>query len=119
MAWIRGAICAENTVDGVKTQTLKLFGEIISQNNLNTCHIQAVFFTVTKDINICYPAKFIRETYPELCNVAFMCAQEMDVVGSLPQCIRICVHTEQALEQREVSHCYLDGAESLRPDLKR
>ena len=42
-----------------------------------------------------------------------------DVVGSLPQCIRICVYTEQALEQCQVSHCYLDGAESLRPDLKR
>lgn len=118
MAWIRGAICADNTVKSVKEQTLKLFEEILHKNKLSCEHIQAVFFTVTKDIDVCYPAKFIREDYEQLSNAAFMCSQEMDVVGSLSQCIRICVGTHLPLLQQDVTHCYLDGAEVLRPDLK-
>ncbi len=117
MAWIRGAICAENTLESVKNQTLKLFDEILRANNLVGSDVQAVFFTVTKDIDVCYPAKFVRESYPLLKNVAFMCMQEMYVVGSLPKCIRICVDVANK-NQADVTHCYLDGAESLRPDLQ-
>ena len=70
MAWLRGAICADNNVESVKKQTLKLFDEIISKNSLNLCDVEAVLFTVTKDIDVCYPAKFVRERYIELSNVA-------------------------------------------------
>ena len=117
MAWIRGAICAQNTTTSVKEQTLKLFDEIVAKNNLNIDNIQAVFFTATKDIDVCYPAKFVRECYPQMSNVAFMCAQEMDVVGALARCIRVCVCVE-GVSQGDVVHCYLDGAQNLRPDLK-
>lgn len=117
MAWIRGAICAENTAESVKKQTLKLFDEIVRINNLIENDVEAVFFTVTKDIDVCYPAKFVRDSYPQLKNVAFMCTQEMFVVGSLPKCIRICVGVANK-DQTDVTHCYLDGAESLRPDLQ-
>lgn len=117
MAWIRGAICAENTAESIKKQTLKLFDEIVRVNNLIEPDVEAVFFTVTKDIDACYPAKFVRESYPQLKNVAFMCMQEMFVVGSLPKCIRICVGIANK-NQADVTHCYLDGAESLRPDLR-
>lgn len=117
MAWIRGAICAENTISSVQDKTLKLFAEIVSKNNLNICDIQAVFFTATKDIDLCYPAKFVRESYPQMSNVAFMCAQEMDVVGALSHCIRVCVQV-LGVNQGDAVHCYLDGAEILRPDLK-
>ena len=116
MAWIRGAICAENDVESIKANTLKLFEEILSKNGLCATDIQAVFFSVTKDINACYPAKFVRESCEQLSNVAFMCVQEMDVVGSLPKCIRVCVEISGAL-QKDVVHCYLDGAKVLRPDL--
>lgn len=118
MAWIRGAICAENNENSVKEQTLKLFGTILQQNNLCQEDIEAVFFTVTKDIDVCYPAKFVRQAYPKLSNVAFVCVQEMYVVGALPKCIRVCVGTKSSLSQLEVKHCYLDGAECLRPDLR-
>ncbi len=118
MAWIRGAICAENNAQSIKEQTLKLFDAIMRKNGLNYCDVEAVFFTVTKDIDVCYPAKFIREKYPQLSNVAFMCTQEMRVVGSLPKCIRICVYANTIVGQLNVSHCYLDGAECLRPDLQ-
>lgn len=117
MAWIRGAICAENTLESVKNQTLKLFDEIVRANNLAESDVQAVFFTVTRDIDVCYPAKFVRQNHPQLKNVAFMCMQEMYVVDSLPKCIRICVDVANK-NQADVTHCYLDGAESLRPDLR-
>ena len=118
MAWIRGAICAENNVESIKEKTLKLFDAVVLKNGLNLCDIEAILFTVTKDIDACYPAKFVREGHVELSNVAFMCTQEMDVVGSLQKCIRICVVTNFKFSQKDACHCYLDEAECLRPDLR-
>ncbi len=117
MAWIRGAICAENNIESIKAQTIKLFDEIVVKNGINLFDIEAVSFTVTDDLDVAYPAKFLREKFAQLSNVAFMCMQEMKVVGSLDHCIRVCVHAKTILSQIDIKHCYLDGAEKLRPDL--
>ncbi len=117
MAWIRGAICAQNQIESVKTQSCKLFDQIVVCNDIDLEEIQAVIFTVTRDIDVAYPAKFVREKYPQLSNCAFLCTQEMTVVGSLANCIRIAVVLRGG-NQSGVKHCYLDGAEGLRSDLK-
>jgi chorismate mutase len=46
-----------------------------------------------------------------------MCALEVPVAGALPQCIRFMVHVNTAKGQNEINHVYLNGAQSLRPDL--
>ena len=50
--------------------------------------------------------------------VPLLCAREIPVTGSMPSVVRVLMHfhTDRAMD--EVVHVYLDGAESLRDDLK-
>jgi len=47
-----------------------------------------------------------------------MCAQEIPVQGSMPCVIRILLHFHSDRTFDEVVHVYLDGAESLRDDVR-
>ena len=49
--------------------------------------------------------------------VPLMCAREIPVEGAMPSVVRVLMHfhTEAALD--EITHVYLDGAETLRDDL--
>ena len=116
MGAIRGAICAENTVEDISAKSLQLVSEIISRNKIDKNRITAIFFSATADLNACYPAKSVREQL-ELADVAFMCFAEMSVRNSLAHCIRVCVFVD-GLEQKQCKHCYLGEASALRTDLK-
>lgn len=116
MAVIRGAICANNTIEDISSKSLELVNSIIQENNVDLQHISAIVFSATKDLNACYPAKAVRE---HLClsNVAFLCFQEMDVVGSLDHCIRVGIIVDD-FSQSNVKHIYIGRAQDLRKDLK-
>lgn len=117
MGAIRGAICAQNTSADISSKSLQLVNEIIAVNSLNVNDIQAIFFSTTRDLNACYPAKRVREEL-KLDKVAFMCFQEMETKDSLPKCIRVCVLVDR-VPQSACVHCYLGEASSLRSDLKK
>lgn len=116
MGAIRGAICAKNTVEDISQKSVELISAIIVANGISSSKIEAIIFSVTDDLNACYPAKSVRETF-QLNNVAFMCLHEMNVPNSLPNCIRVCVLVK-GLAQKKCKHCYLGQASVLRPDLK-
>ena len=116
MGAIRGAICAVNTVEDISAKSLELVSEIISRNKIDKNHISAIFFSVTGDLNACYPAKSVREQL-ELGKAAFMCFAEMNVPNSLSHCIRVCVFVD-GLSQEQCKHCYLGEASVLRTDLE-
>ena len=116
MGAIRGAICAKNTVEDISDKSLRLVREIVARNGINTEDIEAIFFSATKDLDACYPAKSVREQL-QLNNVAFMCFSEMNVANSLSHCIRVCVFVKD-LVQSDCKHCYLGEAANLRADLK-
>ena len=116
MGAIRGAICAKNTVEDIGQKSVDLIRAIVDENGVSTEKIEAVIFSVTDDLDACYPAKSVRERLG-LNNVAFMCLQEMKGPNSLPNCIRVCVLVK-GLAQRKCLHCYLGEAKALRPDLK-
>ena len=116
MGAIRGAICAENTVEDISQKSIELVRAIVDGNGISPDEIEAIIFSVTDDLDACYPAKSVREGL-KLNNVAFMCLQEMRVPNSLPRCIRVCVLV-QGLAQKKCTHCYLGEAAALRPDLK-
>ena len=116
---IRGAITVEeNTQEAIKDATVELFSAVIKQNNLNVDDITFINFSVTKDINKAYPAKFIR-TELGISTIPMMCYQEMDVEGSLKKCIRLLIVTNTINSNFEATHVYLKGAQILRPDLKK
>ncbi len=115
MGVIRGAICAQNTTEDISAQAVVLVSEILSRNKLQKDDVQAIIFTCTADLDACYPAAAVRE-WLDNPQIAYMCAQEMNVEGSLDHCIRVCVISD-VLNQKECKHCYLGKAAVLRSDL--
>ena len=117
---IRGAITVEhNKVEEILEATRVLLQAIVLKNDLSAGNITqdlvSVIFTMTKDLDAVYPAVAAREM--GWTNVPLLCMQEMDVDGSLEQCIRVLIHWNTEREQSEMQHIYLGEARSLRPDL--
>jgi chorismate mutase len=77
--------------------------------------IASAWFTATQDIQAGFPARAAREL--GWTDTALICAQEMQVRGGLPRCIRVLLHWNTDLPQAQVKHVYLREARNLRPDL--
>ena len=112
---IRGAITVvENDADMILAATRELLQAIIAANGVQEKDVASVLFTVTTDLDAVYPAVAARQL--GWTHTALMCAQEMDVRGSLPRCIRVLVHWNTEREIDEIQHVYLHDACRLRPD---
>lgn len=110
---IRGAITAEeNTSEAIGASTIKLLQAIVQKNNIEIDSISHVIFTVTKDLNADFPAKYARINL-KWKEVPMMCMNEMAVPTGLAKCIRVLV-VVNCSESFEPEFVYLDGAENLR-----
>lgn len=114
---IRGATTIDvDTPEAIHLATEYMIMRIIEANRLHAEDVASVFVTTTPDIKSGFPAKTVR-SLEGWTRVPIMSAVEMDVEGALPKCIRLMLHVNTNLEQREVEHVYLNGAKVLRPDL--
>ena len=112
---IRGATTSDgNTKSSIASAVHELIEELISRNNLEPINIQSIIFTVTKDLNACFPASVARK-YKELDKVAFLDCQQMFVQDDVNFCIRLMAQVYLPLNI-EPNHPYLRGASDLRPD---
>ena len=115
---IRGAITVEeNSVEAVKNATVELLTAMLEKNNITPEQISHAMFSMTKDLNVVYPAKFARDEVG-FKNVPMMCFQELDIENSLKMCLRIMLVANVDVAQTQIKHVYLKGASVLRPDLK-
>jgi chorismate mutase len=114
---IRGAITVHvDEPEVILNATNELLQAVSNANpDLQTEDIASVLFTTTDDLNSVYPARAAREMGWDL--VPLMCAQEIAVPGSLPKCIRVLIHWNTYLSQKQIQHVYLKEATSLRPDI--
>lgn len=114
---VRGAITVnQNTEEEIVAAAERLFREAISANNISPNDVASIFISATEDVNAVFPAKALRNivgwTY-----VPVMCMKELSIPASLQMCIRFMIHINTELEQEDIKHIYLEGAEKLRPDL--
>ena len=112
---IRGATSvprngAEESVQATRT----LLERMVSENKIPVEKILSVIFTATPDLDAAYPARAARELGWQ--ETPLLCTQEMNVVGSLPRCIRVLMHANVDREPNRVRHVYLGEARSLRLD---
>lgn len=116
---VRGAITIEEDNPGeIMNATRSLLLHILEANpGMAPEDIASIFFTVTQDICSDYPARSAREM--GWTQVPLLCTQEIPVPNGLPKCIRILLHWNTESTQKEITHVYLKGAETLRPDLKK
>ena len=114
---IRGATSVEtDDREAVLEATAELLREVITANGIDDLErVSSAFFTTTPDLVSCFPAEAARGL--GFGSVPLLCASEIAVAGALPKLIRILLHVDTDLAQKEVRHVYLRRARKLRPDL--
>ena len=113
MTVIRGATTiAQDEKEEIKKAVRELLEQIESRNALKRDEVMSIVFSSTSDIHSYYPAKAAREAGFESCSL--FSAQEPEIEGGLPLCIRVMLFVEKNLRP---NHVYLRGARVLRKDI--
>ena len=112
---IRGATTAkDNSVEEIESAVVELIEELITRNNIYVNNILSITFTVTSDLDACFPASVARKSNG-LDSVAFLDCQQMYVPDDVDFCIRLMAQVFLKAN-KSISHPYLRGASKLRPD---
>ena len=110
---IRGAtVAAENTAEAIYEATRELLSELIEANEIEEQDVAAAYFTMTPDLNACFPAAAARQLGWN--NTALMGATEVDVPGSLDKCIRVLILLNTDKAPTDLVNLYLNGTATLR-----
>ncbi len=112
---LRGATTSEhNSVESITSAVEELLAELVSRNNLIPDQIISVTFSVTSDLDACFPASIARKK-PGWEKVALLDCQQMSVKGDLSKCIRLIAYVSLPNEQQP-QNPYIGRAKELRPD---
>ena len=112
---IRGATTSSgNSFKEIENSVVELIDELISRNYLDPKNILSITFTVTKDLDACFPASIARKCFG-LDSVAFLDCQQMHVPNDVDFCIRLLALVIYPTTS-SINHPYLRGASKLRTD---
>ena len=112
---IRGATTAKcNSSEEIENAVVELINELISRNKLILTNLLSITFTVTRDLDACFPASVARK-FIGLDSVAFLDCQQMHVPNDIDFCIRLMAQVSLPAAT-SINHPYLRGASKLRPD---
>jgi len=115
LTFIRGATTTSgNSVEEIENAVVELIDELIARNNIIKKNLLSIVFTVTKDLDACFPASIARKCNG-LDSVAFLDCQQMNVPNDIDFCIRIMAQVLLPASAL-VNHPYLRGASKLRAD---
>ena len=112
---LRGATtCEHNSVESITSAVEELLIELVSRYNLVPDQIISVTFSVTSDLDACFPASIARKkTGWE--KIALLDCQQMFVKDDLSKCIRLLAYV--SLSNKQIpQNPYLGKAKNLRPD---
>ena len=112
---IRGATTSlGNTLKEIEDSVVELISELILRNSLDPKKILSITFTVTKDLDACFPASIARKRFG-LDSVAFLDCQQMYLPNDIDFCIRLMAFVILPTNS-SIDHPYLRGASKLRTD---
>lgn len=115
---LRGATTASaNTAEAIGEAVSELIAALVAHNGLQGLEAQrllSITFSVTADLDACFPAAIARRMLNGD-GIALLDCQQMAVQGDLPRCIRLLAHAWLEAERPPV-HPYLREASRLRPD---
>ncbi len=113
---VRGATTVDaDTPESIRERVVALLEQVLERNGLSEEDIISILFTATDDIVSTFPATAARSM--GLGAVPLICARELAVIGSVPQCIRVLLHVTTERSREDIHHVYLEGAKGLRDDL--
>ncbi|ABM72560.1 Chorismate mutase [Prochlorococcus marinus str. MIT 9515] len=112
---LRGATTSSgNSIKEIENAVVELIDELILRNSLDTEKILSITFTVTKDLNACFPASIARKRFG-FDKVAFLDCQQMYLPNDVDFCIRLMALVILPTGS-SIKHPYLRGASNLRTD---
>ena len=112
---IRGATTSSgNTSKEIENSVVELIDELILRNNMDPKNILSITFTVTNDLDACFPASIARKRFG-LDSVAFLDCQQMYLSDDVDFCIRLMALVILPTNT-SIKHPYLRGASNLRTD---
>ena len=113
---IRGAITVENnTKEEIIEETKLLLKEMIEKNKIEKEDVCSIFFSVTTDLTAEFPALAARHS--GFTHTPLLCLTEIPVPESLEKVVRILIHHNTTIPQKDMIHIYMKKAVKLRPDL--
>ncbi|MDE0216551.1 MAG: chorismate mutase [bacterium] len=113
---LRGATTIDvDSVEQIEERMIALLAELFDRNDIAHDDLISIIFTATSDINSEFPAAAARRF--GLGDVPLLCAQELDIHGGTPLCLRVLIHLTTRRRRGELHHIYLEGAKGLRDDL--
>ncbi|WP_419925849.1 chorismate mutase [Candidatus Poriferisocius sp.] len=113
---LRGATTIDvDTAEQIEKRMIALLTELFDRNEIAHDDLISIVFTATSDINSAFPAAAARAF--GLGDVPLLCAQELDIDGGTPRCLRVLIHLTTPRGRDELHHIYLEGAQGLRDDL--
>lgn len=104
-----------DTKEDILAATATLLQEILQRNELAREDLVSIVFTATPDLHAEFPAAGARGI--GISDVPLLCAQELDIHGAMPRCVRILLHAYTELPATDLRHVYLGEARRLRDDL--
>lgn len=114
---IRGATTVDaNTKEAIWHATQVLMTNLMSANQLSTDQIGAAIFSSTEDLTAAFPTTGVRQL-PSFKMIPMFDTRQLAIENSLPMCIRVLLLVDIDRSANEISHVYLNGARTLRPDL--
>ncbi|MFM7055634.1 MAG: chorismate mutase [Planctomycetota bacterium] len=115
---IRGATTVQqDTPEQIRAAARELMEEILRRNQIaDFDDVISAVFTTTADLTSAFPAEAARAMGMNF--VPLLCAQEIQVPGSMCRCLRILLHVNSDRSPRDIEHVYLHDAQKLRPDLR-
>jgi len=109
---VRGATTLEeDTAEQVADRVRELISQMLSSNELGQDDLISILLTASPDVRSAFPATAVRGLGLD---VPLIGAQEADIKGGMPLCIRVMMHVETTRARSEVEHVYLHGARGLR-----
>ena len=112
---IRGATTSNGNVSKeIENSVFELIDELIVRNSLDPKKILSITFSVTKDLDACFPASVARKRFG-LDSVAFLDCQQMYLPNDINFCIRLMALVIMPTNS-SINHPYLRGASNLRTD---
>lgn len=107
---LRAATTAKDcSKEAVREAILELWDVFIKRNNYRQEDIISVICSATDDLNLCYPAGFIRKA--GFSQVALLDVCQLKVKDELPRCLRLLIQTTKPGQ-----NIYLREAKKLRPE---
>jgi chorismate mutase len=113
MLALRGATTLDVDDEGHMVERVQdLLGEMMERNEVGHDDLVSILFTATDDLHCAFPALAARRM--GLGDVPLICAQELDIDGATPRCIRVMMHLSSERDRSQMRHVYPKG---LRDDL--